>query len=733
MELSAAPAESALSARALQLLALLTALAACGVVAWGLLVPGPLDWQVSTPQYIQGGLEALLLMGGLALLQQLPRRGWRLGLGGMLALLYLRRHGVDAPALVALLHVEFTVALGAAVCRLAGAAPPRSIEDYLRCFVLGLGLWSVTAWTLSALGPGTAAALRYLWLLLLPLALWARARPLLAHLFARSESWQPLDRGLLGLLCGWMLVLFARTNVVYTFDSLWYGYRPQEVLVAGGSVFAPLGLVSPVHYFPKLYEVYQLPLSGLGDASPQAGVSILLLGLLALTATRLAQRFGATSPRAQLLLGALLMSLPAQANAALEPKPDIVCALLVLLAWLHGGNWLQQQRGHSELAWATAAGLLAVSSKLVAVPYLGMLGIGLLLGLFWRRHYADRAPPAPARLGWIALALASVAAVFVMARTQRLAGMPTIGPDPLFKLWTMLGFELREPAGTLTWTRPQDWSQVPLLLRDWLLRPDQMDHIAISWPGNVWLWLPLCALLLGGYGGKVAAAASAHRSPGRFLILAGLVLALGWQYHSRGSDGNYFIAAIVPATVLGFALAWRRTAAAAASRRTLLAGVLLFTGFQAAYSFASAAWTPGTRTFDLDFSRGVRDSRKRTAALLADAGLTEIAGYLRARRPARVIGCTPFDLATALPARVEDPFGISLSRPEYTRDFATLADYMRRFEIPYLLLPRRDVEKPHLPEAGDPCSNIPEHPPGTEVLVEGSRFRLLRLISAPAP
>lgn len=733
MELSAPPAESTLSARALRLLTLLTALAACGVVAWGLLVPGPLDWQVSTPAYIQGSLEALLLMFGLALLQQLPQRAWRLGLGSVLALLYLRRHGVDAPALLALLHVEFTLALGAAVCRLAGARLPRSVEDYLRCFLLGLALWSVAAWSLSALGPGTALALRYLWLVLLPLALWARSRPLLLHLFTRSGGWQPLDRGLFGLLCGWMLVLFARTNMVYSFDGLWYGYRPEEVLVADGSVFAPLGLVSPVYYFPKLYEVYLLPLSDLGDTSPLAGVTILLLGLLALTAARLGQRFGAASPRTQLLLGALLLSLPALANAALEPKPDILCALLVLLAWLHGGNWLQQQRGHSELAWAVAAGLLAISSKLVAVPYLGMLGIGLLLGLFWRQRYAIATPQPPARLGWIALVLAVVAAAFVMARTLLLAGMPTIGPDPLFKLWTLLGFALREPAGTLTWTQPQDWSQVPLLLRDWLLRPDQMDHIAISWPGNVWLWLPLCALLLGRSGTAAPATVPAHRSAGLLLMLAGVVLALGWQYHSRGSDGNYFIAAVVPACVFGLAWAWRRSETAAAARNTLIAGVLLFAFFQAAYSFASAAWTPGTRSFDLDFSRGVRDSRKREQALIATAGLTEIADYLRAHRPARVVGCVPFNEATALPARVEDPSSILFSRPEYTRDFATLADYMRRFEIPYLVLPRLDVDKPYQPAAGDPCGAIPAQPPGMDLLVESPRFRLLRLRPAPAP
>ena len=80
MELSALPAESTLSARALRLLALLTAFAACAAVAWALLVPGPLDWQVSTPQYIQGYKPLIAALGHLRLRKEAARYVHKLSL-----------------------------------------------------------------------------------------------------------------------------------------------------------------------------------------------------------------------------------------------------------------------------------------------------------------------------------------------------------------------------------------------------------------------------------------------------------------------------------------------------------------------------------------------------------------------------------------------------------------------------------------------------------------------------
>jgi len=699
----------------------------CAVVAWGLIVPGPFDWAIAQPQSWQGGIEAALLIAGLALLQRVTAMRWRVLGTLLLAEFYLRRHAVDAPALLCVLYLEFTLALGAAVARLCGSERPQQSEDYLRTFVLGISAWSVVAWSASAAGWGTPVALRLVTLSLVPLAFWARARPLSVHLLQRSRGWSLRDRVLLALLAGWVLVLFARANYAFSYDGLWYGFRPEYVLTADGSVFAPLGLVSPVHYFPKFYEVYLLPLSGLGDASVVSGMTVLLLGLTALAGIRLLARLGVTSTTAQLLLAALVFTLPAIANPALEPKPDIACALFLLLAWLFAGDWLQSRRFEPS-AWFLAAAVLAGSSKLIAVPYLGLLVIGIALCAVLVRPATPHATVAPARnrLAVTALVLAVTAGVFVAARTWLLTGVPTIGPDPLYKIWTLLGLLLREPAGTMTWAMPQDWSTVPGLVVDWLLRPERMEHIAISWTGNVWLWLPLAALLLRKRALAPDASAQAHRWLAPFLILAGIVIAVGWSHHARGSDGNYFIAALVPTLVLGVAFAWRQLYHAPQARNLWLAGALLFCGFQAAYAFISASWTSGTRAFDLVLDRSPRDARKIAEGNLEDEGLAEIGAWLRAQPGvARVVGCAPFNAAARLPARFEDFPTIALSRPEYVADLDAAVRYMQRFSIGYLLLPKHAASRDPASQFIETCTPQITPPPGTRLVLENDRYLLL--------
>lgn len=697
----------------------------CAIVGWQLVVPGPFDWAIRMPAAWQGGIEAAVLLIGLALAQRFTLPRWRYAASVAIAALYLRRHAVDVPLVLCLLYLEITLALGAAVARAAGAARPQCSEDYLRGFVLGISAWSVVAWSCAAIGLGTPVAMRVLTLLLLPFAFWARSRPLSLHLLTRSSSLALRERVLLSLLAGWALVLFARTNTTFSFDGLWYGLRPEYVLTADGSAFAPLSLVSPVYYFPKMYEMYLLPFAGLGDTSVVCGMTIALLGLLALAAARLLSRFGVESMGAKLALALLVSTLPAIANPALEPKPDLACALFLLLACLFGGDAVRQ-RDRSALAWAVAAAMLAVSSKLIAVPYLGMFAIAAIAAV-WRV-----APPVTAatldRLGHIAMALALATSLFVMARTWLLAGVPTIGPDPLFKIWMAIGFELREPAGTLTWAMPQRWAEVPGLLVDWLLRPDRMEHIAISWTGNVWLWLPLAALLLRTQRVRPDEAAGAHRLLAAGLIAAGIIVATGWSHHARGSDGNYFIAALVPALALGVAFAWRQLPQSPA-RRPLFAGIAVFALFQSLVAFVSASWTPGTRALDLEFDRSPRDAQPMTAAVLEHTGLSEIGAYLKAQPGvARVVGCAPFEAAVRLPARFEDFGAIAISHPDYVTSIETAVAFMRRFSIPYLLLPKPRPDSDPATQLIDGCTPHAQAPAGTRVVIENDRFLLARLI-----
>ncbi|MEO8669759.1 MAG: hypothetical protein ABI411_00515 [Tahibacter sp.] len=720
--------------RLTQYLLLALAVAFCAVVIWWLLIQGLIAWGFSQPAVTQGGPEALFLLLALACLSRIDDVRWRVGTCLLLAALFLRRHAVDLPLAIDLLYLEVIVALGAGLARVLGSKSLPETTTYLRWFVLGLGAWSTLAWSLSALGFGTPRDMRWLTLLLCVPLIIGRARPLSIHVVKKMNGWSKSERMLGGAIAGLLLVQFARTNVVFGFDSLWYGLRSEMVFVGEGSAFATQALVSPVHYFPKMYEMLLLPFSGLGDSSVIVGVTIMVLGLTALAISQLLKLLGVADRMLRLCGVAVCITLPALSNAALEPKPDVIACFLILLTWLFADCWLRGER--LALFWMFACGILATQAKLTAIPFLGMLGLGIIASAMIAKRStpieADRHGVSERRVAFAALVLAMAVAVFVSARTFMLTGMPTIGPDPLFHLWQRLGFELVSPAGTLTWTHPQDWTDVPSLGIDWLFRPDHLEHVAISWTGNVWLWLPIASLALAW---RSPARPDARRSApilwtGVSLVLCGAILALGWSYHVRGSDGNYFISAIIPGTLLGIGALHRRLGQAVDFRRTAIGCLLLFAMCQAAIGFMTAAWSPGTLAFDVDLTRNVRDTRPANQLLLKTAGLASIANFLHAQ-PAvsRVIGCAKFEDGVRIPARFEDLATISYSHPEFTKDGLSVVAFMRQFHIPYLLLqkttPATDPQARGTPN--DLCT--PGHwiPPGATVAMDDESYVLYRI------
>jgi len=254
------------------------------VPTWQLIVDGPFSWHILQPQFWQGGIEAIALIALLCGTQLLARPALRLALSVLIAEIYLRRYAIDASVAIDVAYFELAIGLGAFLTRLVGAQKPDSVLGYLRCFVLGLCVWSACAWIASAFGFGTLHDLRWLTLLLLPFALAARSRPWIAFVHERIARMPRAARVSAATLAGWMLVLSARSNLAFDYDALWYGLRGDYVLVGGGSVFASMGLTAPVHYYPKLYELFLIPLSGLGNSSVISGITLLILTLIAAAA-----------------------------------------------------------------------------------------------------------------------------------------------------------------------------------------------------------------------------------------------------------------------------------------------------------------------------------------------------------------------------------------------------------------------------------------------------------------
>jgi hypothetical protein len=607
---------------------------ACGaalvvVPAWELIVPGPFDWHVQTRRLWQGGLEALVLIGLFAFGFT---RTSKLAIALTVAIpgvLYLRRHAVDVPFLIDTVFVESLFALGAMLRRAVGAAPPSGTEDYLRDFIAGMCIWSAFAWSMSAIGFGTVADLRWLTLALGVVAFAFRPTPFGAHVIDRIRDSSRVDRAIVGALVAWGLVLFARASVATGFGSRWYAVHPETKLIGTDSVFQSLGLSAPVYYFPKLYELLIAPLAGLYNFAIMTGIGIALLAMIGLVCVRLLDALGIKSP-ASWLGAALCISVPAICNqASAEAKPDTLALLLVLLALLNAVRHVEE-RTTSRLIWFATFGLLATQAKLTAIPYVVALTLALALSLRRSRNARPVVAierPLEVRFATVALALAIIVSFFVTARTFVLTGMPTIGPDALVTLWRSLGLSLSEPVGTLNWTRSQDWSDVPSLVVDELFRPQVLPHIVISWIGNGWLLLAAVALT-----GRVIA-----RGPllpprtsrfGAVLAATGIALLLGIRYSDRGSDGNYFGVAIVAAYVFTFATAMQIVVGRRALRIAMLTSLCLILAFQAAYSFTSGAWTSGTLAFDADLTRGLQSQRRNRRLAFESAGLAQIAESL---------------------------------------------------------------------------------------------------------
>ena len=649
----------------------------------GLLVEGTFSWHVQQPQSVQGGLEAILMIAALAASQALANSRLRLLVAITVLALYLRRHAIDVPLALDAIYFEVLIALGGYLClRRAGA----TTLDYLRSFCMGLTLWSMIAWSASMIGFGTVADLRMISGFAVIVAAFHRQRPLFIHLVERFSALPTADRVVGGLLVGWLAVLCARANYVTGYDSLWYGLRGEYVLDGSGSVYRSMDLVSPVHYFPKLYELLLLPLSGLGSSSVIIGMTVMMLFVLALTAHEMSKAAMNAPPRWRFVVAGACVTIPAIANTSLEAKPDILASALFLLALIHAWEFVRR-REVTFAIWACGLLILASQSKLTVLPYAAALTVGvciiLLIDPARGEIYAG-----PKKQLLIALSFAT-GTVFVMAmitvRTLLLAGMPTIGPDILFKLWQRLGFELRPPAGTLQWTFPQNWADIAALLQDVLWRPQRLEHIVITWTGNVWLWLPAFALLLRN---------RSHTSrPSRLvwlsapILVAGIVLLICVGYRVRGSDGNYFICALVPAIVLGGAVAYR---SAVSSNKLRLLAVCLgaFCLFQASYSFVSGEWTPGTRKFDLDFFRGPFGFRRQSDYVLRNSGLGAITNFLRSQKEIlRVVGDVPDEVGMRLPASFEGLDMISYSRPEYLVAPAAFLEYATANQISYVIWP----------------------------------------------
>ncbi|MDO3384948.1 hypothetical protein QWI17_03730 [Gilvimarinus sp. SDUM040013] len=664
---------------------------------------GPFGKLITRAAVLEGGLEAIALASILAVCALLANR-IALCIGICVTLAYLRRHNAELCLLAGVLYLEFILGFSRTL-RTRLSASPCAEQSLIPDFITGISLWLLLSLLLSWLGFAYPITLLLTLAVLGTACFWVNQQAPITYQFARFSLTLPKhERALIGLLASWFLILAARTANVVTHDSLWYLAQGDRLLAPQGSIFDQLGLVSAVHYFPKLWETLLLPLTYFDDVRVQQGLALAILGWLGLTIYGLCQQLNIKRIWCWYAL-LVLLSLPAIANSSIALKTDLLCAAFVMMMCTGLAQWSTKRRV-GDLFIAIGAGALACSTKLIAIPYVGIVFICALVYeiLFTRKSYPAITPPNISQ--WLMVTSALLVSLGLLLRTWLLTGVPTIGPDPLIAIWQALGMEIQSPAGTWNWTRSQQWSDVPTLLYQWLLAPSNMPSIRITWFGNIWfvcLLLTALAMLIGHKRTQPTQAINRFLQP---LAIAGLVIAVAWQYFSRGGDGNYFVIPIVAVTCLAMAaLTLRMKAQCSASTVALQIIFLSAFALHVSLSFMNAAWTPpGTRTLDTNFTQKPWQPGNWRTQRLDKAGLTKINQYLETRpNTERLVSRYLKQTAVLLPVRTEAFFSIWVMRPEITATTQNFVSYMQRYQIDHMLFKKPakedDTQRQELLEA----------------------------------
>jgi hypothetical protein len=645
-------------------------------------------WEMSFTDFTQGGIEALGLFGGFVITAMLPiRRYLKVAIYLLGSLAYLRLHDVDLPFLFGLLWLEGMLATGAWLCPLRMRLSSGAL--FTVRFVTGISIWVLGALLLSMLHLATAKGLFwYSALLFLASTLALRKEPFSFRALKYLAHHDPVVAACSIYMLLAALVLSARAVTVVEFDSIWYGLRSEWVLAPYGSIFDHLNLVTWVYYYPKLFEFLTLPSRYLIDFSFLYAINIVIyfaMGMCALAIMRLC----GMRLRHAMLAAVLVMSMPAMTSMCMTAKPDMFAAYLLLVGCMFFIMGLPRGRSIWLLGTLVAVAL-ALSTKLIAIPFGGLLSLSALIALYraylTRRHHDYATPPAAHNM---LLALSVMGALIFGAflfRTYHLTGLPLVGDSTVDHLFESMGFKIRNPTSPYLPGVNDFRSDYLTMFYDYLFQPTALPHAAWVWPGNAGAFM----ITAGGLYAALSRPRPTWSIPTLWLIpivAAGCILAISFG-RIPGGDGNYYIFPVTLATLLGLGCLWQ-------SGRPARIGLwMIFPMFIGAGSYlgfllSPGAQHPGSAAFSLDLTRPPLHAAHDREAKLRDNGYWPIEQFIVSQMPGTCRGLATGDWDTLyrLSCIVEN-FARNGRDTDDPQSVKELVDYMNFARINLLIVPK---------------------------------------------
>ena len=643
---------------------------------------GPFAWHIRQPQFVQGGLELLVLAAGVVLAERLRDR--RVGFAVLFTLvaLYARRHFFDYALLLTTLYVLGLYSLGLLAGRLIGLKQDDDRQyNLIKHFLLGVVAYTIVIWTSGLVFQANFQQTKIIAAVLLGASILLSRPFRTLSLRTAGTSWGLLFPSVArAVLIATLLAILAKAHYKIEYDSLWYGLRPDRILFGTNGIYQNLGLSTQVYYYPKLYEVLISPLVGNGDPSGALAFGafawVFMLACLDWTAKQF------TIPRDwrwALLLA--LGTLPAAAAIGISAKGELFAVALLLLCM----GCLQRTFRYAEstrLADCAGYALLASTVRLSMMPYLAVVSVLFSIALVrWRlqRNFSFGVKKYPAEMRLLLLVVFAVALVHY--RTLAITGYPLVGTAGMADVFHHLGLETKFPNIVLMDTTGLPLPSFQDLLARYLIGPSRLNMA--TWTGNLWASLPLIALV-------AALLRRDFRSIGAVAIplvmgMAFFVVLATFHFPLAGGDGHFFLVPIAALLLAATAI----LASVGENRwRALPWALFVVSLFQFTTFFMSADWYTGTRTLDAKFGINPLDQTQRTRDWLAQERLLPVADAIATCGAGeRVVGWIPHPTAFLLPGRYESMKELTWANPTLVKTPIAFAGYLKHARIELVVVP----------------------------------------------
>ncbi|SMG46622.1 hypothetical protein [Paenibacillus aquistagni] len=587
-------------------------------------------WQIVQPETVNGIFEMSLISAAFVVLAIFAKKSWCTAGITIISVIFLYLHGVLPAVILGLLYFEAIISLGRFSLNLRNKKERN--DKYLEFFLIGFLIWCFVSIVCSLLGKGSFNDLRIVTVLLFLLSFVNGFNmPFFIHLlkkFTQFNRWEKIPSLFLLTL---ILIQSGKANTLlaYEFDSIWYGLRPEAVLVGNESFYDNLGMVSYVHLYPKLFELFLIPLSNLGSYSYIIIINVIFYALLIYMMILMFRKLNQKT-FISLFYTSLIATIPVVSNMASTAKTDMFSTFMIILSVYFFWNWIvflgENGNRDSSLFWFSIISMvLSLGGKPTNILYVPFVVLGLLVymllnksifqlkGILKTKQYATRYT--------ILFTLSILVLAGVYYRTYKIVGVPIY---PTFgNIWEILGFRVQYPYALKNVGETAVSLDVNGFFSRWfhlLFDPQPYGHVIMLWIGNLLFFLILSLGLLCLIETKVELRKD-------ILVLITPLCLVGGFYATvlpNGGDSNFYLVPLILGTV---GVIHHLTPYLFRIKKILFISLVLFIPVQTLLMFVShPSWSYGMSPIKIV---GENNTERSKSNLFEYNGIAKIEGYLK--------------------------------------------------------------------------------------------------------